>query len=1831
MNYKNLLRPAGLLAATCFAISGSGLMAAGVTHTLTTTGANVWDTATWTNGAPTSASAGDIAIYNTSVTSSTTTLDTNVTVGTVRLGTTGPWTISAGLGTLTLDNTGGGLNFAGLSNASIYNASGSGGFTVNAPITIANTNLDIGTNGGALNVGSAITASGTQALNFRSLTAAGAINLSGSVGASGGTINISNLTTVGTGTVTISGNLGTSVGSVTQNSTTSTLSLTGANSSYTGGVTLTAGRLSVGSNTALGATSSTLTIADNTSLNASVAVTLSNNNAINVNGNNLTFVGTNTLNLGTGAFTLGAAVTNFQLTASASTLTFGTSLTQTTAGSNFTKLGGGTVVFTAAGGYTGLTTLGVAGNSTSAGLLTLSGAGDILSSAGNITIAGTGSKLTLDNATTNNNNRIADSSDVIFANGGEFSLSQNAATNSSETFNNISLTTGSAIITSASATSRVTTLAASGFSRGSNNATALVRGSTLGGQATNVGRVTLVSTAGLTQVGTSTSSSGLNTGTVKDLTIVPYLLGDTSASGAGNNFLTYDTTSGFRALGTNEYTTLTAGYTGGVNPENVKAFNGTLTTGSNVTVNSLLFNTASQTLNGSSGALVVNSGAIASVNTAAVVGSGFSGITLGNGTWNEGVLTATTGNALQINAPISVTGSGGLTKAGAGTLTLTGSSLYSGATTVNQGTLKLGDGTTDGALASSGINTLSGATTNFNNVNSSTFSGALSGSGSYSKTGAGTLILSGSGAGTGSGVGNLAITVGSVQLNSVNALQNTTATLSVANALTFGNGIGTFNLGGLAGTTGLALVDLSSTAVALQIGANNSNTSYSGILSGAGSLVKVGTGTSTITATSGNSNTYAGGTTIKSGTLQANGFAGTQNPLGTGSVYLGDTSGSANATLGFDQTGTVSNPIIVQAGTSGILTIRAVNTSGGLTTAGPITLNNNLVFETSATQNGGNSYTGGITGTGNITLLVNASGASSTIAFSGSNPLNFAGTITNSGTGSKGASISSAVGANVTSIIQNSATSGLTLSGSNTAFAGTVDIQAGTLTGGGTAALNAANTVNLTSGAALVVGANFTLGGLNGSGTVSRGAADASSRVLTIGGSGSYSTSGTLQNSGGAGNLGLTKSGSGTQTLSGTTSYTGATAVSGGKLIVDMSGAGTFAGGGALTLTNGGEFALKGTTSGAVKTAPLGVLTSTTSSGPMGIFTLQDGVNSTAASYTAGGVILVRGTNLGLNAASTTGSANFFLTAPPTITGLGTTSATTLARIIGDTSATGSGTGFVTYDTNGVRLLAAGEYSSTVAAGTNVKATSAITNTATTTVNSLFIGPGGSISGGTEIRLTSGDVLVAGGVNSGITTALSNQGAGGLVITALNDLAGGNINGGGTVFKYGSGTTTFNTVDAVATVNEGIFSVNGGNKLKSGNVVNNTGTLRISGSGSVIDASSVTVNAGGTFELVNGISEDIGNLNALAGGFVKGGSGSFANLGVTGGTVDGIISGNLNVTQRGTGTMTLNGANTFAGSTAITGGTMTVGASGKLGAGDLTISNTNTGAGTAVVANLNSSQSVGSLNGTISTPTSGTNTVTTNLAVGTTLTVNQGVNGTYAGVLAGSGNFTKTGSATLALTGANTNTGTTTVSSGTLLVNGSMNLGSTISVTSGGTLGGSGTVNGIVTVANGGTLSPGNSPGLPVFTDDLLFQSGSTFKFELIANTESGRGTNYDGVDLTGAGSLLTIDAGAGANLVFNSAGSTVLWSDSFWNSSHSWLLFDNTNAPVLGSPTNIFDSLSVGLDSGGFSTAGAFSFSKDLSGDIFLNYSMVPEPSTWALLAFSLTTVIVLRRRKKV
>ena len=101
--------------------------------------------------------------------------------------------------------------------------------------------------------------------------------------------------------------------------------------------------------------------------------------------------------------------------------------------------------------------------------------------------------------------------------------------------------------------------------------------------------------------------------------------------------------------------------------------------------------------------------------------------------------------------------------------------------------------------------------------------------------------------------------------------------------------------------------------------------------------------------------------------------------------------------------------------------------------------------------------------------------------------------------------------------------------------------------------------------------------------------------------------------------------------------------------------------------------------------------------------------------------------------------------------------------------------------------------------------------------------------------------------------------------------------------------------------------------------------------------------------------------------------------------------------------------------------------------------------------------------------------------------------GTISGV---GGSLGKVGDGTLVLSGVNSYTGVTQVSSGTMIVNGSIASSSGVNVTNGGRLGGTGTV-AATSIFDGGTLAPGNSIGTLNVAGNVTFNPGSNYEVEV--------------------------------------------------------------------------------------------------------------------------------------
>jgi fibronectin-binding autotransporter adhesin len=480
----------------------------------------------------------------------------------------------------------------------------------------------------------------------------------------------------------------------------------------------------------------------------------------------------------------------------------------------------------------------------------------------------------------------------------------------------------------------------------------------------------------------------------------------------------------------------------------------------------------------------------------------------------------------------------------------------------------------------------------------------------------------------------------------------------------------------------------------------------------------------------------------------------------------------------------------------------------------------------------------------------------------------------------------------------------------------------------------------------------------------------------------------------------------------------------------------------------------------------------------------------------------------------------------------------------------------------------------------------------------------GSYVAGTHDRLTLSNVVSGDGgivkTNDGIlilSAANTNTGAtdiqaGKLYLSSAGRLGSGDVtidSGANLDFAAGNSTTPNVVANNISGDGEIFQSVANTDTRFTGDVTNtggltiNNGTLRIGNGGTT---GSYTGNA----TVASGAALAFARSNAYTHG--------------------GTISGLGNVSKTNDGVATLTGDNSYSGETALFAGVLVADHINALGTGDIIFNAAGGGGTLRYTANSSATDWA-------------TRIVTSNAAIRLDTSGND-VNLAGAIDSTNTAGLTKLGAGVLTLGGANEYTGTTTVSAGTLLINGSTASGSTVTVGASGTLSGSGTVGGDTTIS--GTHSPGTSPGLQTFESGLTYNTGSTFVWELTGNTDAGRGTDFDGVDV---GGTLTIQTGVNTELVFNGTGSSVDWNDSFWDTDQSWLVFDNAGVPsIAGLPT-----ISLSEDSGSNSLGdirAQASFSWDVQGnDVLLNYNVIPEPSTWALLAGSLTALMVFRRRR--
>jgi fibronectin-binding autotransporter adhesin len=342
------------------------------------------------------------------------------------------------------------------------------------------------------------------------------------------------------------------------------------------------------------------------------------------------------------------------------------------------------------------------------------------------------------------------------------------------------------------------------------------------------------------------------------------------------------------ALGTTGGMTLSGGILDAPSGPLTLTSNGTVTISGNFTfggTNNITFGTGSVNFSGSSnrvitlngtGSTLAFGGSLSNTTNAAgsltVNGAGntlqAAGLKINSGGTATFTLTLGGSANILITGPV-INGNGGnsLAYSGPGVLTLGGTNLYTGTTTINAGgTIQVGNGGTTGDLGTSMGNVTDNGTLAFNRADDFTWSRVIAGSGSLTQKGSGALSLSA--ANTLSG--QTAVTAGSLILTNSLALQNSVVLVPAsATALQFDSTVAThaFSIGGLTGGNNLVMQDNASptpNTIDLTIGGTATSSTYNGIISGGGTLTKTGSGALALT----NLSTYSGATTVNKGALR---------------------------------------------------------------------------------------------------------------------------------------------------------------------------------------------------------------------------------------------------------------------------------------------------------------------------------------------------------------------------------------------------------------------------------------------------------------------------------------------------------------------------------------------------------------------------------------------------------------------------------------------------------------------------------------------------------------------------------------------------------------------------------------------------------------------------------------------------------------------------------------------------------------------------------------------------------------------------------------------------
>jgi autotransporter-associated beta strand protein len=1063
---------------------------------------------------------------------------------------------------------------------------------------------------------------------------------------------------------------------------------------------------------------------------------------------------------------------------------------------------------------------------------------------------------------------------------------------------------------------------------------------------------------------------------------------------------------------------------------------------------------------------------------------------------NGAVRSVAVSSDVEINGQLTST-SGGLTKTGTAKLTVTGNNTNTGATSVANGILEVGNGGAGASINStSGVSVSPFGTLAFNHSDPQTVSKPISGSGAITKSGSGTLTLSGA---------------------------NTFA------------GTMTVNGGAIAGSTGslsgtIALTN--NTSVTFD---QASDGTYRRSISGAGNLVKQGTAALLLDGAQAydGSTTIAGGTiklttptitTVPSGLSEGNQYrlmfvttaeaygrwsADNNSGFSTIAQYNTFAANSANSVPALAALGTTWTAVVAtETPPPGGGTFANARTNTGTTGTGGVpfyNLNNQQLA-----ANNGDLWDGTIAVPVNYTEL----GVISALQYNSQQMVWTGVSDATTGVGNNDNSLISPSGGYIHAGLANSATSSwITTLGSGDPNLRTNDlmpiyVMSGVLTVPASSSvanlLPATTTVNIgASGTLDLNGINQQVVGLadsgGGGGSVTNNHASQAVTLTLNPTGGSNAFSGVI--GGGTSAISLVKQGAGTQVLSGVNTYTGTTTVNQGTLLVNSPG--SLAAGSAVTVNATGTLGGTGTINGTVAIQSGGTVAPGASAGTLN---LANGLTVDAGAtydweHTAGNALGTAGSTFDtLNVTAGTVSISNAINIGSKLRLL-YAAGTDFADAFWNSGRTwGIITGNVTagnyFDTSNLSVLVngspvdGGDYSITGEGAFATTVSGGNLNLTWTPAVSTPQWIGGTGGNAWNVAANWSTNSVPGGAGAGVEF-------GGAGSSGAADLAASNRIVGAVTFKSNVSTTITGASNSIELNNSG----------STASIAVDGGTHAISSGVQLVDNASITVSAGQL-------------------------------------TVGGVISQSAagrTLSVNGSGILTLSGANTFSGATTLAGGTLQIGVDSVGSVGLITSSAVGTGGLTLSGGTLSSS---GTSARTILNPLTITGNVTLGHATNNgalTFAANADLNGgnrtvtldsdaQFDGVVS-NGGLIKAGAGTLTLTNSNIHAGGTTLNAGRTRIGANTALGS-----------------GTLTLGNGSLSSTDTNPrtlanAVTVSGDPTIGHATNNGKLTFTGNVDLGGATRtvtaasdaqLDGI-VSGTGGLTKAGSGTltltGANI----------------------------------------------------------------------------------------------------